>query len=94
MAQETKKTNIIEVIEGHKDIVRRIIGDAWNETKKPGESAVTHFAKFHLTVSESMNNPVFNFTVTLGIVSQALADILTPEEREELRNETTDITEV
>lgn len=93
MAQETKKANIIELIESHKDVVRRIIGDAWNETKKPGESAVTHFAKFHLTVSECVKNPLFNFTITLGIISQALADILTPEEREELRNETTDITE-
>lgn len=94
MAQKTNETNILEVIESHKDAVRRIIGDAWNETKKPGENAVTHFAKFHLTVSESMKNPVFKFSITLGIISQALADILTPEEREELRNETTDIAEV
>ena len=93
MAQETNETNILELIESHKDAASHIIREAWNETKKPGESVTTHFAKFHLTVSESMKNPVFSFTIALGIISQVLADILTPEEREELRNETTNIAE-
>lgn len=91
MAQEIKEDNILEVIENRKDSARHIIETSWNATKKPGQSVAAHFTKFHLTMWESMKNPMFAFSLTLGIVSQVLADILTPEEREELRKESTHI---
>ena len=91
MAQEIKEDNILEVIENRKDSARHIIETSWNDTKKPGQSAAAHFVAFHLTVWESMKNPMFAFSLTFGIISQVLADILTPEEREELRKKSTHI---
>lgn len=93
MSTENKiPENILAALESKKGSLVHIVKTTWAETKRDDMSAVGHFTKFHLNLMMLLRfDQSLAFNITLGILADHLLPLLTEEEKEALRNESTNV---
>ena len=93
MSDENKKPeNIFASLEAKKGSVAVIIKEAWEQTKRPDVTPAKHFCALHLNLMQLMRiDKALNFNLVLGMLADSLLPILTDEEKEALRNTSTEL---
>lgn len=93
MATENKMPeNILAALEAKKGSIAHIVKTTWEQTKHEGMGPVGHFSKFHLNLMMLLRfDQSLAFNLTLGMLADHLLPLLTEEEREALRNESTNL---
>jgi hypothetical protein len=84
--------NILAALEAKKGSIANIVKTTWEHTKHDGIGPVAHFSMFHLNLMRLLrfDEPMaFNFT--LGMLADHLLPLLTEEEKEAFRNESTNL---
>lgn len=91
MSTENKKPeNILAALELQKGSLANIVKGSWEGTKRDGVSVAGHFTKFHLNLMMLIQTDTsFAFNITLGMLADHLLPLLTDEEKEALRKEST-----
>ena len=90
--ENQKPKNILAALEMKKGSIAHIVNTTWEHTKQDGVGPVGHFAKFHTNLMMLLrSDKSFAFNITLGILADHLLPILTEEEKEALRNESTNL---
>ena len=91
MTTENKKPkNILAAIESEKGNLANTVKQVWEDTKQTGSSTAVHFCKLQLALTCILKeDPKACFILTLGMLADHLLPILTEEEKEALRNEST-----
>lgn len=93
MSTENKiPENILAALESKKGSLAHIVKTTWAETKREGMTHCKHFTAFHLNLMMLLRvDEALAFNITLGILADHLLPLLTEEEKEALRNESTNV---
>lgn len=93
MSTENKiPENVLAALESKKGSLAHIVKTTWAETNRDDMSVGGHFAKFHLNLMMLLRfDQSLAFNITLGILADHLLPLLTEEEKEALRNESTNL---
>lgn len=93
MAAENKiPENILAALEAKKGSIAHIVKTTWEHTKQDGMGTVGHFSKFHLNLMMLLSfDQSLAFNLTLGMLADHLLPLLTEEEKEALRNVSTNL---
>ena len=93
MATENKiPENILAALEAKKGSIAHIVKTTWEQTKQDGMGPVGQFSKFHLNLMMLLRfDQSLAFNLTLGMLADHLLPLLTEEEKEALRNESTNL---
>lgn len=90
--ENQKPENMLAALEMKKGSVEHIVRTTWEITKRHGMTPVGHFSAFHLNLMMLLKgDKVMAFNITLGILADHLLPLLTEEEKEALRNESTNL---
>jgi len=91
MSTENKKPeNILAALESKKGSLASIVEASWRQTKRPDRSHPAHFCAFQINLMMLLKrDESFAFNITLGLLADYLLPLLTEEEKESLRNEST-----
>lgn len=93
MSTENKiPENVLAALESKKGSIAHIVKTCWEQTKRDATDPVGHFSKFHLNLIMLMRfDKSLAFNLTLCMLADNLLPLLTEEEKEALRNESTDL---
>lgn len=93
MSTESQKPeNVLAALELKKGSVAHIVKTSWEQSKREGIGPVKHFADFHLNLMGLLRfNDPLAFVITFGILADHVLPLLTDEEKEALRNESTNL---
>lgn len=87
-----KPENILAALEMKKGSLAAIVKGSWEGTKRYGMGPVGHFCAFQLNLMRLLRfDEAMGFNITLGILADHLLPLLTEEEKEALRNESTNV---
>jgi hypothetical protein len=90
--ENQKPENILAALESKKGSIAHIVKTTWEQTKREGMAPVGRFSKFHLNLIMLLHSDVsLAFNITLGMLADHLLPLLTEEEKEALRNESTNL---
>lgn len=91
--ENQKPQNVLEALELKKGSIAYILKKSWEQTKQHDNVDPTvHFAKFHLNLMMTIQTDRSTaFNITLGLLADHLLPLLTEEEKEALRNMSTNL---
>ncbi len=90
--ENQKPENILADLESKKGSIANIVKTTWEQIKRDGMGPVEHFSKFHLNLMTLLRfDTSLAFNITLGMLADHLLPLLTEEEKEALRNESTNL---
>lgn len=84
--------NILAALESKKGSLAAIVKGSWEGTKRNDMNPVAHFCAFQFNLMRLLQmDASMVFNVTLGLLADYLLPLLTEEEKEALRNESTNL---
>jgi hypothetical protein len=90
--ENQKPENILAALEAKKGSIAHTMKTTWEDTKRDGMGPVGHFSEFHLNLMMLLRfDQSLAFNITLGMLADHLLPLLTEEEKEALRNESTNL---
>jgi len=90
--ENQKPENILAALESKKGSIAHIVKTTWEQTKRYGIDPAVHFSKFHLDLMMLLRfDESLAFNITFGMLADHLLPLLTEEEKEALRNESTNL---
>ena len=88
--ENQKPENILAALESKKGSLAAIVKGSWEWTKRDDMDPVGHFCAFQLNLMRLIRfDTALAFNITLGMLADYLLPLLTEEEKEALRNEST-----
>ena len=90
--ENQKPENLLAALESKKGSLAAIVKTTWELTKHEGVDPAGHFCAFQLNLMSLIRfDKAVAFNITLGMLADHLLPLLTEEEKEALRNESTNL---
>jgi hypothetical protein len=90
--ENQKPESILAALEMKKGSIAHIVKTTWEQTKRDGMTPAGHFCAFQLNQMRLIQfDTAMTFNITLGMLADHLLPLLTEEEKEALRNESTNL---